>query len=172
MWPNVILSIRLAFKKKETEKEEFGALVDDVTKIESGFSICDHYPSIKYLCLIIEMRRKLQDLVRRCYKIADPIIYDHISKKSQVKKEDHEDLVVVLFTLHKDKDELSYGSQFFLAVDNIKAILLVSKYANKVLLIKHIKLALSICWATCLRKISSNGHQGKSFLRFVVIFFH
>ncbi|KAJ8431983.1 hypothetical protein Cgig2_006480 [Carnegiea gigantea] len=93
LWLNVILSIRLAFKKKEIEKEEFGALVDDVTTIASGFSICDHYPSIKYLCLITEMRRKLQDLVRRCYKIADPIIYDHISKKSQVKKEDHEDLV-------------------------------------------------------------------------------
>ena len=91
------------------------------------------------------MRRKLQDLVRKCNKIVDPIIYDHISKKRQGKKEDHEDLVDVLLTFHKDEDELSYGSQFSLAVDNIKAIVLVSKYGIQVLLMKHIKLTLSIC---------------------------
>jgi len=149
-------------KQKEAEQEEFRALVDDVTKIALGFSICDLYPSIKCLCSITGMRRKLQDLVRRCNKIVDPIIYDHISKKRQGKKDDCEYLVDVLLTFHKDKDELSYGSQFSLAVDNIKAIVLVSKCAIKLLLIKHIKLALSICWATCLRKISSIGHQGKS----------
>ncbi|KAJ8432800.1 hypothetical protein Cgig2_015593 [Carnegiea gigantea] len=119
LWLNVLLSVRLAFKKKGIE-----ALVDDVTKIASGFSICDLYPSIKYLCSITGMRRELQDLVRRCNKIVDPIIYDHISKKRQGKKEDHEDLVDVVLTFHKDQDELSYGSQFSLAIDNIKAILL------------------------------------------------
>ena len=79
------------------------------------------------------MRRKLHDLVRRCNKIVDPIIYDHISKKRQGKKEDHEDLVDVLLKFHKDEDELSYGSQYSLAIDNIKAIVLVSKSAIKVL---------------------------------------
>ncbi|KAJ8427199.1 hypothetical protein Cgig2_011775 [Carnegiea gigantea] len=118
------ITSRLAFKKKGTEQEEFKALVDDITKIASGFSIFDLYPSIRCLCSITGMRRKLQDLVRRSNMIVDSIIYDHISKKRQGKKEDHEDLVDVLLAFHKDKDEVSHGSQFSLAIDNIKAIFL------------------------------------------------
>ena len=81
------------------------------------------------------MRRKLQDLVRRCNQIVDPIIYDHISKKKQGKEEDCEDLVDVLLTFHRDKDEPSYDSQFSLAIDNIKAIVLVSGSGTKILLL-------------------------------------
>jgi len=132
-----MFSSRIAFDKKGAEQEEFKALAADVGEMVSGFSVCDLYPSIKFLNLITGSGRKFQELVRRCNKIVDPIIQDHIAMKRQGRKKDHEDLVDVLLTFHKDTDEPSDGSQFSLTMDNIKAIVLVSE-SQKIFLIKHL----------------------------------
>ncbi|KAJ8440996.1 hypothetical protein Cgig2_021360 [Carnegiea gigantea] len=123
------ITSRIAFNKKGTEQEEFRALAADVGEMVSGSSVCDIYPSVKFLNSITGTRRKFEELVRRCNKIVDPIIQDHIAMKKQGRQEDHEDLVDqdlvdVLLTFHKDNDEPSYGSQFSLTMDNIKGIIL------------------------------------------------
>jgi len=116
----------LAFSKKGKEQEEFRAHVMDTTELLSGFSICDLYPSIKFLPSITGMRKRLQDMVKRSDKILDSIIGDHLfEERQQGEGEDYKDLVDVLLTFHKGDGSSSQGGPFSLTMKNIKAIVLV-----------------------------------------------
>uniref|UniRef100_A0A803M8U0 Cytochrome P450 n=2 Tax=Chenopodium quinoa TaxID=63459 RepID=A0A803M8U0_CHEQI len=115
------ITSRIAFTKKGKEQEEFQALAVAVTKIASGFSIVDLYPSLDFLQSISGMKKKLKELVQESNRILDPIIDEHKSKmRDQGKVE--EDLVDVLLNFHKDSVANSHN--FCLSTDNIKAVVL------------------------------------------------
>ncbi|KAJ8429251.1 hypothetical protein Cgig2_026287 [Carnegiea gigantea] len=100
----------------------------------SGFSIAELYPSIKLLDSMMHftiplmpphsqhgLRRKLMEMVVESDRMLDPIIEEHISKKTEATTED---LVDVLLKFQKDELDDDTSRPFSLTRNNIKAIIL------------------------------------------------
>lgn len=95
-----------------------------MSKVFSGFSIADLYPSIKFLHSIGGMKKTIKEMVEESNRILDPIIQEHKSNMKQQGNVDHqEDLVDVLLKFHKEDP---HNTDFSLTNNNIKAIILVS----------------------------------------------
>ncbi|XP_021747105.1 cytochrome P450 71D10-like [Chenopodium quinoa] len=116
------ITSRIAFNKKGKEQEKFKALSAAFTKIASGFSIADVYPSLDFLHTISGMKKKFKDLVQESNRLLDPVIEEHKSNKKNNQGKQEEDLIDVLLNFHKDNVKTSHD--FCLSTDNIKAIAL------------------------------------------------
>ncbi|CAK9166890.1 unnamed protein product [Ilex paraguariensis] len=118
------ITARAAFGKKNTDQEAFVSLVEEVVKLAGGFSLCDMYPSFKFLQLISGMRPRLEKLHKRIDEILENIVNDHKEKNMTTKTGEEaaeEDLVDVLLKFLKHGD-----LQVPLTDRNIKAVLFVS----------------------------------------------
>ncbi|CAK9155048.1 unnamed protein product [Ilex paraguariensis] len=115
------ITARAAFGKKNTDQEAFVSLVEEVVKLAGGFSLCDMYPSFKFLQLISGMRPRLEKLHKRIDEILENIVNDHKEKNMTTKTGEEaaeEDLVDVLLKFQKHGD-----LQVPLTDRNIKAVL-------------------------------------------------
>nr|WEQ50545.1 cytochrome P450 71D708 [Salvia officinalis] len=95
------------------------AIIEDSTKLVSGFIMADLYPSIKLLPLITGIQFKIRRMRRRIDRLLDGIIDQHRAANANASAGAvDEDLVDVLLKIQQD------GTQLNLATDNIKAVLL------------------------------------------------
>lgn len=114
------ITSRTALNKKGKDQEAFRALITLMSKLLSGFSIADLYPSIKLLHSIGGLKKSVKKIVDESNRILDPIIQEHKSNMIQGKV-DQEDLVDVLLKFHKEDPN---NNDFSLTNNNIKGIIL------------------------------------------------
>lgn len=97
--------------------------MEDSISETGGFGVADLFPSVDFLHRIRGMRPKLERLHREAVKIMETIINEHKENRAKHKNDGktEEDLVDVLLKFHDRRD-----SEFSLAIDNIKAVILVS----------------------------------------------
>jgi hypothetical protein len=123
---------RAAFGNKCKDQENFISVIKETIKVSAGFNLADLFPSAKWLQRVTGLRPKLESFHRKTDQIFENIINDHKVAKYTKGKDDQgveEDLVDVLL-----KYEDASNQDFSLTKDNIKAIILVSKLTNCLLL--------------------------------------
>ncbi|KAK2440983.1 hypothetical protein P8452_19944 [Trifolium repens] len=100
------LTSREAFGSKVKDKERFRKLMKDLSKIASGFSFADLYPSIGILPVLTGLRKKIEKLHCEIDKILQNIVRSHKEKNLEIKgmEETGEDLVDVLLKLQNYGD--------------------------------------------------------------------
>jgi hypothetical protein len=121
------LTSREAFGSKVKDKERFRKLMKDLSKIASGFSFADLYPSIGILPVLTGLRKKIEKLHSEIDKILQNIVRSHKEKNLEIKgmEETGEDLVDVLLKLQ------NYGDlEHPLSDIIVKATILVSTMFN------------------------------------------
>ncbi|OVA20162.1 Cytochrome P450 [Macleaya cordata] len=116
------ITSRAAFGKKSKDKEAFISSIQEATKMASGFSIGDLFPSLKFLHVISGMKPKLEMIHQKVDKILDNIIKEHRNNSTAINTnmgELEEDLVDVLLRV-KESGEL----EFPITHNNLKAVIL------------------------------------------------
>lgn len=113
---------KAAFGSETKDQQTFISTVKELTKIASGFSVADLYPSIKLFQWTSGIRQKLERLQQKTDKMLENIISEHIEAKTKMSCEGglHEDLVDVLLKFQDN------GAEFQLKKNNIKVVLIVS----------------------------------------------
>ncbi|XVF03645.1 hypothetical protein REPUB_Repub05bG0011000 [Reevesia pubescens] len=116
------ITARAAFGKKSKEQGEFIRIIKEVTKLASGFSLHDMYPSSEVLKLINGMRIKLKKLHQASDRILENIVNEHKERRNRMmeagKEQVEGDLVDVLLKLQQQGD-----LEFPLINDQIKAVI-------------------------------------------------
>lgn len=112
---------KAAFGNETKDQQTFISIVKELTRIASGFSVADLYPSIKLFQWTSGIRQKLGRLQQQTDKMLENIISEHIEAKTKMTCEGglHEDLVDILLKFQDD------GVEFQLKKDNVKAVLMV-----------------------------------------------
>nr|QDZ36311.1 CYP71BE125 [Melia azedarach] len=112
---------RTVFGKKCKDQDAFISFLIEVTKIVSGFSLPDLYPSVKLLQDVSGMRRKAAKLHQKCDRILGEILNEHREKKLTTKnvQAEAEDLVDIFLELQQDGDP-----EFPITDNNIKAVIM------------------------------------------------
>lgn len=102
------LTSRVALGGKSEDQEAFIAVMKDVTKLVSGFSIADLYPSIEVLQVLTGIKSRAEKLHKELDRILEKIVRDHRETSSETKaineKAGEEDLVDVLLRLQKQNN--------------------------------------------------------------------
>ncbi|KAI9116421.1 hypothetical protein K1719_012588 [Acacia pycnantha] len=112
---------RAAFGKKTKNVEQILSKVDYAVQVGSGLTICDLYPSFKFLKAISWTRYKLAKAHREVDRLLGNIIDDHKAKKEIGDDgKAHEDLVDVLLRVQKQ----NINDEVTLTLDNLKAVIL------------------------------------------------
>lgn len=114
------ITTRSVFGMKFKQQEALISLIDEAIGLSGGFSLTDLYPSSKVLAFFSGLRPKLEKIHQRFDKMLDDIIGEH---KAHVEGKDVDHLLVdVLLKVQK------HGNlEVPLTMDNIKAVILVSK---------------------------------------------
>lgn len=130
---NKILSLtndiifRAAFGKRYDDQDALMPLMKESIELAGGFNLCDLFPSFKVLHFLSGMRYKLVRLHEKMDRILENIIEEHEenlrSSEGGNVEAGEEDLLDVLLRLKHSGD-----LQFPMTNNNIKAIILVSKY--------------------------------------------
>ncbi|KAI7726682.1 hypothetical protein M8C21_006914 [Ambrosia artemisiifolia] len=115
------ITTRSVFGKKVKNQETLVSLVSEAIEISGGFTLTDLYPSIKVISLLSGFRSKLEKMHQEIDKMLNDIIQEH--KTHEDGKGDVNHLLIdALLKVHE------YGNlEVPLTIDNIKAIILVSK---------------------------------------------
>ena len=116
------ITARAAFGKKCKDQEIYIACITELTKLVSGFSIADLYPSVKVLQLFSDVKPKVEKIHKENDMIVENIIKEHRERRASAKGRDEEaeeDLVDVLLRIQEK-------AEFPLEDKNIKAVILVS----------------------------------------------
>ncbi|XVF77825.1 hypothetical protein PTKIN_Ptkin14bG0078200 [Pterospermum kingtungense] len=115
------IKARAAFGKKCKDEAAFMSIITQLTKLISGFSIADFYPSFKVFQLFSGLRQKVEKLHQENDRIVVNIINEHKERRARAKGSDEEeageDLVDVLLRLQE-------GAEFPLDDNSIKSVLL------------------------------------------------
>lgn len=93
------ITSRAAFGNKCKDLDAYASVAEEITKLASGFSVGDLYPSLKVLQLISGMSRKLRTLHQKSDKILQGIIDEHRAKLGD--GEEKEDLITVLLKIQQ-----------------------------------------------------------------------
>ncbi|XP_034692616.1 cytochrome P450 71D10-like [Vitis riparia] len=112
---------KAALGKEFKEQDSLKSVLEEGTKLASGFCLADVYPSVKWIHLISGMRHKLEKLHDRIDGILQIIVDEHRERmeKSTGELEAEEDFIDVLLKLQQDGD-----LELPLTDDNIKAVIL------------------------------------------------
>nr|KYP42195.1 Cytochrome P450 71D10 [Cajanus cajan] len=100
------LTSRVAFGGKSKDQEAFIAVMKDVLKVVSGFSLVDMYP-IRGFEVLTGFRSKVEKLHQEVDRILEKIVRDHRETSSETKEnieKTGEDLVDVLLKLQKQNN--------------------------------------------------------------------
>ncbi|XVF03642.1 hypothetical protein REPUB_Repub05bG0010700 [Reevesia pubescens] len=111
---------RAAFGQKCKDQEIYIASITELTKLLSGFSLPDFFPSVKVLQLFSGIKTKVQKMHKENDKIVENIIKEHRERRAREKgrvAEAQEDLVDVLLRIQEE-------NEFPLGDKNIKAVIL------------------------------------------------
>ena len=105
----------------------------------AGFILADLYPSIKFLPVITGLKSRVGKLLRGIDEIFQSIIDEHRRKRassntSADQNKEEEDLVDVLLNLQEGGD-----LDLPLTTENIKAVILVSRYISLFFLLRIFK---------------------------------
>lgn len=116
------ITARAAFGAKCKDQDIYIASITELTKLVSGFSLADLYPSVKVLELFSGMKPKAEKIHKENDMIVENIIKEHRERKASGKGRggEAEDLVDVLLRLQKE-------AEFPFEDKHIKAVILVSK---------------------------------------------
>ncbi|XVF77134.1 hypothetical protein PTKIN_Ptkin14bG0016400 [Pterospermum kingtungense] len=98
------ITSRAAFGNKYKDQDAYASIVEEITKLASGFSIADLYPSMRVLHLISGMKQKLKTLHQKSDKILQGIIDEHRDRLETAKIDDgeeKEDLITVLLKIQQ-----------------------------------------------------------------------
>ncbi|XWS09699.1 hypothetical protein CRYUN_Cryun39dG0011600 [Craigia yunnanensis] len=115
------ITSRAAFGNKYKDQETYASIVEEITKLASGFDITDIYPSFRVLHLISGISQKLGTLQQKSDKILQGIINEHRERLETGKKgegEAKEDLITVLLKIQQLGD-----LEFPLTDNDIKAVI-------------------------------------------------
>ena len=118
-----------AFGKKFKDQEKFISAEKEILKIAAGFDLAELFPSITWMHYFTGLRPKLERVHRVVDQIMENIIDEHKEAKSKGEfdqGESDEDLVDVLL-----KYQDGNNKEFFLTIDNIKAIIMVRIIINQ-----------------------------------------
>jgi alpha-guaiene 2-oxidase len=118
------ITSRAAFGKGNKDQEKFERLVEQITKLASGFNIADMFPSVKWLRVLSGMDHKLQIVQKQLDEILQNILSEHkeeMMKRETQSREAKEDLVDVLLNIQR-----SGHFEVPLTDDNLKAVIFVS----------------------------------------------
>ncbi|ESR65796.1 hypothetical protein KPL70_027017 [Citrus sinensis] len=115
------ITSRAAFGNRSRDQEAFVAVIEETTKVISGFNIADVFPSIGLLQWLTGNKSQVETLHQEGVRIVENIINEHKKRKATLKNcktGDDEDLVDVLLKIqgHGDLDS-------FLTTDHIKAVI-------------------------------------------------
>ncbi|KAL9441754.1 hypothetical protein AB3S75_020287 [Citrus x aurantiifolia] len=115
------ITSRAAFGNRSRDQETFVSVIEETTKVISGFNIADMFPSIGLLQRLTGNKSQVEKLLQEADRIVENIINDHKKRKAKLKNcktGDDEDLVDVLLKIqgHGDLDSS-------LTTDNIKAVI-------------------------------------------------
>ncbi|KAJ9693762.1 hypothetical protein PVL29_009631 [Vitis rotundifolia] len=112
---------KAALGKEFKEQDSLKSVLEEGTKLASGFCLADVYPSVKWIHLISGMRHKLEKLHDRIDGILQIIVDEHRERmeKRTGELEAEEDFIDVLLKLQQDGD-----LELPLTDDNIKAVIL------------------------------------------------
>ena len=120
---------KAAFGKKFKDQEKFILAEKEILKIAAGFDLAELFPSITWMHYFTGLRPKLERVHRVVDQIMENIINEHKEAKSKGEfdqGESDEDLVDVLL-----KYQDGNNKEFFLTIDNIKAIIMVRIIINQ-----------------------------------------
>ncbi|KAK0602766.1 hypothetical protein LWI29_036777 [Acer saccharum] len=115
---------RAAFGKRYKEQKSFVSIVIETTKLASGFSVADLFPSIEGLLQWISgIRPQLEKMHQESDIILENIISEHKKARATLDlgdkhEQNNEDLVDVLLKVQELED-----SEFHLTTNNIKAVI-------------------------------------------------
>ena len=117
------ITSRAAFGNRSRDQETFVSVIEETTKVISGFNIADMFPSIGLLQRLTGNKSQVEKLHQEADRIVENIINEHKKRKATLKNcktGDDEDLVDVLLKIqgHGDLDSS-------LTTDNIKAVIFV-----------------------------------------------
>ncbi|KAH9804150.1 hypothetical protein KPL71_002020 [Citrus sinensis] len=115
------ITSRAAFGYRSRDQEAFVSVIEETTKVISGFNIADFFPSIGLVQWLTGNKSQVEKLHQEADRIVENIINEHKKRKETLKNcktGDDEDLVDVLL---KIQGLGNYGSS--LTTDNIKAVI-------------------------------------------------
>ncbi|KAK9209854.1 hypothetical protein WN944_002222 [Citrus x changshan-huyou] len=95
------ITSRAAFGNRSRDQETFVSVIEETTKVISGFNIADMFPSIGLLQRLTGNKSQVEKLLQEADRIVENIINDHKKRKATLKNcktGDDEDLVDVLET--------------------------------------------------------------------------
>lgn len=101
------------------EGDELHKLLAEYQELLGGFSIGDFFPSMEFIHSLTGMKSKLQSTFHRFDRFFDKVIEEHLNTD---KEKDKQDLLDILLDIQKDG-----SGEMPLTMDNVKAIILVSK---------------------------------------------
>ncbi|CAI0378871.1 unnamed protein product [Linum tenue] len=105
-------------RESSSSSEAFLPLIDEITRVASGFNIADLYPSFKFLQVLTGVASKLNVLHEKADKVLESIIADHRAR-IEAEEETAADLLDVLLKHHEGEGNMGFS----LTTDNIKAVL-------------------------------------------------
>ncbi|CAI0378859.1 unnamed protein product [Linum tenue] len=106
-------------RESSSSSEAFLPLIDEITRVASGFNIADLYPSFKFLQVLTGVASKLNVLHEKADKVLESIIADHRARIGHAEEETAADLLDVLLKHHEGEGNMGFS----LTTDNIKAVL-------------------------------------------------
>uniref|UniRef100_A0A7N2M8Q0 Cytochrome P450 n=2 Tax=Quercus lobata TaxID=97700 RepID=A0A7N2M8Q0_QUELO len=116
------ITSRAALGKTAKDHEAFISIVNEGTKLASGFCVADMFPSIEVLQVISSLRHKLEKLHQGIDQILQKVLNEHKDNNLEAKKGDgkaDKDIVDVLLRLQRHGD-----LEHPLTDNSIKAVLL------------------------------------------------
>ncbi|CAI0437466.1 unnamed protein product [Linum tenue] len=118
---------RAAFGEATGEgREAFLPLIDEITRVATGFNVADFFPSFKFLQVVTGVAAKLSVLHRKADEVLESIIAGHGERKKGRKRPSEEEgegeeVLLDVLLKHRQGEEDDLG--FSLTTDNIKAVL-------------------------------------------------
>ena len=119
---NAIIA-RAAFHKKCRDEDEFIESLKVLVTTNTGLTVADCFPSIKFLGYITGLKPRIKKINRKLCRILDDIIAEHkmkVPSTSKVDEEDRQDLVDVLLNVQKSNDY-----KFEITTNHLKIVILV-----------------------------------------------
>jgi hypothetical protein len=105
----------------EYDRHGFQKMLEEYQILLGGFSVGDFFPSMEFIHTLTGMKSRLQNTFRRFDQLFDQLLAEH--EKGKRETEEQKDLVDVLLDIQKNGSD----DQMCLTMDNIKAVILVSK---------------------------------------------
>lgn len=116
------ITSRAAFGKRFKDQEAFISIVKEALKLVGGFNVADFYPSMEWLHKVNGLRSKLEKIHEEADRIMGIMVNEHKMHKASGKGREDDDLVDALLKYHERGP-----NEFSLTINNIKAVILVSK---------------------------------------------